>query len=607
MENTYTISYAIPLVSLILLIGIALFYFKKRSTMYKENIFFEYILIISIIYSVINTTLHLVGSTIPISYQIENYQINLVIVNKILFTLITSVPVALFLYLITISIKNDVKKIYKNVGIVFLCQIIIMNILPLEFYELNGILNVKGLGFIAVIIFITIWLLCSLILMVKSKNNKDKRYNSFKFFLVGIILIAIISYIFPYFIIYDFTLYILVFIMYNTIENPDLKMIEQLDAAKLQAEKANRAKTDFLSSMSHEIRTPLNAIVGFSESMKEEDLSKDGKEDVENIITASNNLLEIINGILDITKIEANKLEIVNVEYKPKKIIKDVAALVNTRIKEKPITFNIKVSEDLPDILYGDYVRLKQIIVNLLTNAAKYTREGYINFNVSTVKINGMCRLIITVEDSGIGIKEENIDKLFSNFERFDLEKNATIEGTGLGLAITKKLIELMNGKVVVKSVYGEGSSFIVAIDQKIVVEEAIEELTIEEKIEFNNQKILIVDDNKINLKVVERLLRGEKVILETIDNGFSCLEKIQNGEKFDLILMDDMMPKMSGVETMKKLHQLEGFNTPIIVLTANALAGMKKKYLEDGFDDYLPKPIEKDLLKKTIKKNFKT
>ena len=245
--------------------------------------------------------------------------------------------------------------------------------------------------------------------------------------------------------------------------------------------------------------------------------------------------------------------------------------------------------------------------MNILTNSVKYTKHGFVDFKVNSIIKDDVCRLIISVEDSGIGIKKENIEKLFTKFERFD-EKNTTIEGTGLGLAITKKLVNLMNGKIVVQSVYGKGSRFTIAIDQKIVKGKTLEDigqkLTDEfVEIDATGYRILVVDDNKLNLKVATRLLTGYKAEIITIDSGFECIERINNGEKFDLILMDDMMPKMSGVETLHRLHENPNYNIPTIALTANAIEGMKEKYLNEGFDDYLSKPIDKLELNSVINK----
>ena len=264
---------------------------------------------------------------------------------------------------------------------------------------------------------------------------------------------------------------------------------------------------------------------------------------------------------------------------------------------DKALDFKYYIAPDLPPVLYGDHASIKKVVTNLLSNASKYTDKGFVKYEVHCIRNNDTCKLIISVEDSGRGIKKESVDKLFTKFQRVEEDKNTTIEGTGLGLAITKQLVELMGGKIIVHTVYGEGSKFTVMLTQKIEKEEIKEEKkTVSDSLDLSNKKILLVDDNTLNLKVATKLLgRYNATDIDCVESGFECLDKINAGNKYDVILLDDMMPKMSGVETLNKLKEIDGFNIPVVALTANAITGMKEKYLSSGFDDYLAKPIEKN------------
>mgnify|MGYP000729003631 FL=1 len=531
--------------------------------------------------------------------------------NKIDFIHYIMWPTLLSLYTIYVTYLdeekyNKAKKIFLTLDII---AILIEFMLPINIISTKEVMGVTGIGPAFVFLISSFYVIVNIIILIKNyKKIKNKKNLPFLFFLIFIIIAMLLRVYNPTLIVIPAIIVYINMIMYFTIENPDVKLIEEINIAKESAIKASNAKTEFLSNMSHEIRTPLNAIVGFSEALQsDERIPVEAKEDIKDIVMASDSLLEIVNGILDISKIEADKLEIINTTYSPKKVFDELVVLTRGRLGfEKQIEFKTSFSSDIPATLYGDYARVKQIVLNLLTNAVKYTNEGYISFTVECVNINkDLCRLIISVEDSGIGIKKDKIDKLFTKFERLDEERNITIEGTGLGLAITKKLVELMHGKMVVQSIYGKGSKFTVSLDQKIVAtkeKEEIKEKTVV-KGNYKGKRVLVVDDNKLNLKVAERLLREYNLFVDEVASGFDAIDRINMGVPYNLILMDDMMPKMSGCETLKELKKNKDFHTKTVALTANAISGMREKYLSVGFDDYLAKPIKKEELEVILDK----
>ena len=596
MNNLYFL-----IISFIYLILVMIIYFSKKKINTSENKVYSILLTVTLLGVVIDfSSVYMAFSGLHNSFFEFVNRLYLVYLLTWI-SLLTS-----YSFIISLS-KKAAKKGTSFIKIIYIPMAIFLLFYPLAYTVEGNEFFTHGLSANAMYGLSTIYVIVMIICLLSNiKNLKQKKYVPIIFYIFIGTFITLIQLFNPSILIITAMEAFVTILMYFTIENPDLKMIEELNIARDQADKANNAKSEFLSNMSHEIRTPLNAIVGFSQALEEENLPDEAKDKVKDIIMASQSLLEIVNGILDISKIEANKLEIVNAEYDFNKVLEELVALTRARMGDKPLQFKTSFDPTIPTVLYGDHTRIKQIILNLLTNAVKYTKEGYINFKVDSVIKEDVCRLIISVEDSGIGIKEENINKLFSKFERFDLEKNITIEGTGLGLAITKKLVDLMNGKIVVQSTYGEGSRFTVVIDQKIVKTPTI---TIKDQNEqkevkafdVSGKRILVVDDNKLNLKVATRLLKEYNVEIETIDSGFECIEKIKAGQTYDLILMDDMMPKMTGTETIAKLKQIEGYNIPTIALTANAISGMKEKYMKAGFDGYLSKPIDKLELNRII------
>lgn len=511
------------------------------------------------------------------------------------------------IYIYCISRKDINSFNSKNIFIIYVILLFITLILPIYENRSGNMINYTYGPCVNFVYFISgiLILFCIITMIINIKTiNIRKIIPLFMFMFLGLV-VGGVQVINPNLLLMASAEAFITTLMYHTIENPDVKMMNELEFAKNNAERANMAKTDFLSSMSHEIRTPLNAIVGFSNSILEDKTLDEARDEARDIIMASYNLLEIVNGILDISKIEAGKMEVVRQDYNFISMINDVVKLVKPRLGDKPISLNVDISKDTPCIMNGDVGKVKEIVTNLLTNAVKYTEKGNIDLVVSCVNEKNVSKLVISVEDTGRGIKPEKIDKLFTKFDRLEEDKNTTLEGTGLGLAITKSLVEMMGGKIVVQSKYGSGSKFTVFISQKIVsmVDNIVKDKKeIGELKDYSKKKILVVDDNNLNIKVAVRLLKNYNIVADTCMSGFECLEKVKSNN-YDLILMDDMMPKLSGVETFKRLKKDEKFKCPVVILTANAISGMKEKYLKEGLDDYLAKPIDKYELDRVLDK----
>jgi signal transduction histidine kinase/DNA-binding response OmpR family regulator len=386
----------------------------------------------------------------------------------------------------------------------------------------------------------------------------------------------------------------------------------EAEIEKENAVNANRSKSKFLATMSHEIRTPMNAIIGISQlQMSRDDLPPDSMDAIGKIYTSGHTLLGIINDILDLSKIETGKLELLPNEYDLPSLINDSVQLNITRIGSKPIEFTLNVSEDVPSVLFGDELRLKQILNNILSNAIKYTDRGFVSMSVSGISTGGKnLNLIVSVADTGQGMKKEDAEALGDEFARFNLEANRSTEGTGLGMSITKRLINLMNGKLDIDSEYGAGSTFTVTIPQIAVTDRKIgAELAAKLKnFTYSRDKqaaklqvvreympyghVLVVDDVETNIYVAEGLLKPYGIKVDSVTSGYETIDLVKAGNTYDIIFMDHMMPKMDGIETTEKLREM-GYGAPIVALTANAIAGNDVLFKSKGFDDFISKPID--------------
>lgn len=384
-----------------------------------------------------------------------------------------------------------------------------------------------------------------------------------------------------------------------------------------EAEAANMAKSSFLANMSHEIRTPINAILGMNEMILREEKDPAIRGYAGNIQASGNSLLSIVSDVLDISKIESGKLEIIPVDYEVNSLISDCCNMAAGRAKAKELELLVECADNVPMKLCGDETHIRQIIMNLLTNAVKYTEKGTVKLIVSGRFTDGGFVLKVDVSDTGIGIAEENLPQLFTQFQRFDLQRNRNIEGTRLGLSIVKRLCDLMSGTITARSVLGSGSTFTVELPQKVVDStpcggvnlnySAGAEHEYHHSFEAPEAKILAVDDLPVNLLVIANLLKETRIKIDTAGSGRECLDKCSQ-QKYDLILMDHMMPEMDGVQTFEKLHgdkSSPNFETPVIMLTANALAGMREQYMDVGFADYVSKPVRGAKLEEAIRRNL--
>lgn len=586
------------LIANILLSGLLIeVFFNHNNAKNQETKLYSKMLIINFISSVIAIFTIIIFKSLNLNF--------LTLILKKLELVLNLLILSLLLRYNLVLINKKVK-ITKMLKIIYLANIILVILLPMNVNVINNTLKVSGIGYTTYHIISTILIsIISLLTIKLIKINKKNLKKSLPF--LGLTILSLFSILlqikFPESNIHNYFMSYILLIMYFNIENPDTKVIEQLNIEAEKASQARKVQENFLASMSHEVRTPLNTIVGLSTSLEENPKCPvEMKQDLQDIVTSSYNLLEMFNNVIDINEVETGTFKLQNEKYNVRESINEIINNHKIKLNKKNLTLNIEYQDNVPKYLYGDIKHLKVIITNILSNAIKYTKDGKIDFLVRSINETDKCNLIIIIKDTGIGMKEETLSKMYHKFERLDTIKNSNIEGMGLGLALTKKLVELMHGTINFTTTYQVGTTFTIMLPQEFYYQETISLPKLKDL--TKSKRVLIVDDNPLNIKVAKRALEALNYTnLDTCDSGFKCLEKIQNGSTYDIILMDIMMPGMDGTKTLENLKNISSFKTPVVALTADALIGANQKYLSQGFSDYLAKPYTKEQLKNILNK----
>ena len=520
-------------------------------------------------------------------------------------------------------IQEEIGERYKKMRWVYIPLVISffgVLFLPIEYMETPKGNYSYGPGPVNIYISIAIYVILIVVMLFRYGRLLPRRKNwAILIVMLSEAVIATYQAFVPTALISCLGITLLNLCFYLMVENPDALLVNMLKKETQRADIANRAKTDFLANMSHEIRTPINSMVGMTEMILRENDQDKIKEYAADVQSATKSLLSIINDILDITKIEAGKMAIVPVEYSLSNLLDEVTGMMDFKAKEKSLDFYVETDHNIPDKLYGDDIHIKQVLVNLLGNAFKYTSEGCVSMQVSLMPESDekQAQIYFMVKDTGQGIKQEDIDRIMIPYERFDISKNRNVEGSGLGLPITFRLLAEMGSKMKVDSVYGKGSEFSFVLQQGIVENVTIGEMKRNKDdepkpdyaytpmFEAPEAKVLVVDDNKMNRKVFKALLSKTKIQVDEAASGAECLLMVRQCY-YDIIFMDHMMPEMDGLETYRKMKEMEDYpckKTPVVVVTANAVIGAKDRYIiKEGFRAYLSKPIDYHKLEKLIK-----
>ena len=601
-----SLEFEIPLVSLIFILILNIVYFSKKRADLEENKPYKVILISSLIVATIDTVIHIICSANTFESIVNNYYTLLNYLNKILSALFSVIFSSLFFYTLLITydkVRKNPKKISTILIIANIVFSVIMLFTNIELVDAKVATNVTGATTMLGYAMVAIMLTCSLLVALTNIKKLDKRYLPIFIVFLLLVILYFFSLLIPGMIIYDLILALMCYIMYFTIENPDMKMLDEVHKAKVISDNANEEKTLFLYNMTNEIRGITKDIDKETDNILDETDNK--KIDIEEINNSARNIkgstakfTTMTNEILDISSIDSASVRIYNEKYNIKRLLKELVGIYKPKAQNKNLDFRVSIASDIPEYLYGDGINLKKVLTIILDNSIKYTNNGYIEFNINTIIKGDIVRLIISVEDSGIGMKAEDINKIFT--KKQEREDNHNLNNN---LYNAKRLITLMNGTIVPSSSYGSGTTMKIILDQKYD--------TIDTDINkydniYDKKKVLLIDDSPSSEKLFNKILSGTNIELTSVKLGKEGLEKIRSKEKYDLILLDEELEPQNGHIIMRKLLEIRNFNIKVILLTKDNKYDYDDSYLQEGFTDYIIKSSDKEEILNKINKYLK-
>lgn len=589
----YTMEFEIPLVSLLLILMLLFIYFSKPNVNLTQNKLFKVILIAAAGEIFLDFIVHLICSFTPFelinSYPLYDF---FNIANKFIVVFFVIIFECLFLYVMVITYGKNVlnnKKLRYPIAIINIISLVCLMFTTISITNAKTASNVTGGTIMIGYTIIALSLTASMIITVINSKKIDKRYLPIILIFIAMVISYVVTLFFAGIILYDFVLVILCYLMYFTIENPDTNVLEEMHKAKEISDNVNEEKLLFLYNMTQEIKDTTNKINYEADIILESDSLDDDKNSARNIKGETAKFISMTNDILDVSKIDSANIKVYNSKYNIKNILKEVVSMYTDVCKDKGIIFRTNIEHNMPDYLYGDSIGMKESLMSILKYCVNATNKGYVELNINTIMKGDICRLIISIEDSSNGIKSDMVEKI-------------KLENKEISLAY--KTIILMDGTMMILPNYMIGNKFKIILDQKM---EKVEFKTLKKYDEiYDNKKILVIDDSDVGIKIIEKVLRNSNVIIESVNNGKDAIDRIKNKNKYDVILLDENLSQMSGVELLVKLKEIRNFNIPVMLLTKDSKYEYSEEHKSEGFTDYIMKPVKREILLEKIDKFMK-